>query len=215
MKKKQETARPGKAKGDRQYNSRTIAIAKVLYVDECKTLEQISDHFGGKPSKSTIEKWAKDRDREGKDWNDYRYEKAQELYRNLAPSERVRILHQKLDEVLSQKVGDPGKFADAVKKITSAITEIIDPRMNLPVIFQALDDLVGYVERTQGRSEKELRFWFAEVLKGFMIEVRNRIDGIPAPIASDGPPRGSEPIPQKPGISRTEAVQNDPERGSR
>jgi hypothetical protein len=46
----------GKQKGDNRYNSRTMAIAKVLYVDECKTLEQISNHFGGKPAKSTIEK---------------------------------------------------------------------------------------------------------------------------------------------------------------
>jgi len=180
----------GKSKGDNRYNSRTMAIAKVLYVDECKTLEQISDHFGGRPAKSTIETWGKIRDREGKSWEDYRYEKSEELYRNLAPSERTRLLYRKLDELLMQKMKDPGRFALAVKQLTSAITEIIDPRMNLPVIFQTLDDLIGYVERTKGRSDKEWRFSFSEVLKGFTAEVRMRVEGISAPIGSEGPERG-------------------------
>jgi hypothetical protein len=114
-----------------------------------------------------------------------------------------------------QKMTDPGRFALAVKQLTSAITEIIDPRMNLPVIFQTLDDLIGYVERTQGRTDKDLRFWFSEILKGFTAEVRMRVEGIPAPIGTEGPRSGSEPVRGNSRIRKEEAVQNDPERHCR
>lgn len=208
--KEAETAKPEKNKG--RFTGKTKMQCRVYFVDERMTIEQTSERMGGKPSKSCISIWAKKRDRNGKNWYDYRYEKDEELYRALSPNERALQIHRRLDELLNSKMGDPGKFARAIRQMTSSINEIVDPRMNLPVIFQTMDDLLGHVERLHKDASQECKAFLAEVFRTFSREVRERIEGlIPDPPAGSGENGAGAPA-RNTLNSYKEPVQNDSER---
>jgi hypothetical protein len=171
-----------------RFSDTIFAQAKVFYVDQHRTLEWISDYFGGHPSKSAIAGWAKTRDRDGKNWDDYRYEKGEMLYRNIAPSERTKSIYLRLDEMMGKRMDDPGRFALALQRMTNAINEIVDPRMNLPVIVQTLEDLIAHVEYKHKTAPREYRMWFVDVIRTFKTELRDRLEGIPVASSEFGVP---------------------------
>lgn len=167
------------------YDYKIKATAKVIFM-EGHTVEQVSEKLRGVdgkgPGKSAVQKWARVKetqpDKREMDWYAQRDEIQKALYERLSPKGRVRKLEEKFDQVLQMNVlQEPGKFADAVKKISATMVDITDPSMNLPVILGVVEDLLSRADQAADAPDC-CREFFANTLEKYWESVKARVEGI-------------------------------------
>lgn len=167
------------------YDYKIKAMAKVFFM-EGHTVEHVSGKLRGTdgkgPGKSAVQKWARVKevmpDKRVMDWYEQRDEKQKSLYERLTPKNRIRKLEEKFDQILEMNVlQEPGKFADAVKKISATMTDITDPSMNLPVILGVVEDLLSRAEQAPDVPDC-CRDFFAGTLEKYWESVKARVEGV-------------------------------------
>lgn len=159
-----------------RYDAKTKLQCRALFVEVAgrKSPKEISEVFNGEPSKAQILNWAKEPDADGKTWYDYQKEADDFYYAQITPAERARKIETLINKILESD-GAPGAIGDSIQKLVNSQRVIIDPRLQLGTIFQALADYIEHVETKYKTAPKEYYLFVAETLKSFRDEVKERI----------------------------------------
>lgn len=158
-----------------RYDIKTKLKCRAMFVevDGRKTPQQISDALNGTPSKAQVLNWAKETDDDGLTWYDYQRQADEQFYAQITPAERARKIEAKINALLVSGES-AGALGDAIQKLAKSYQIFVDPRLQYGVIFQTLDDLMTHVETKFISATVENRVFFADVLRSFRNEVKER-----------------------------------------
>lgn len=152
----------------------TYAEAKRLLVFEGKTPREVSEELGGSPSASTVWRWAKHVDADGKSWLDLQREHRDEQYRANSPARIAADVQDLIEQLRADRGLDPVKKADALAKLTASLTKLTRPEHQLPAMYHMLEELVKHVRRHYpALFSKEL----LEMVRDFKNVLRQRVEG--------------------------------------
>jgi len=155
------------------YTTATKNEAKLLYIEKEMTFNGISNYFGGKPSKQTIKNWSDKKDKYGKTWGDYRAERAEHKYVELSPQNMASKILEKLWSLLNDPAIDPGKLPDALAKMQKGLKDLTDPKYQIPVMYQMLQDYILYCKKQHHELVTEE---FLESVRAYKNHIRARLD---------------------------------------
>ena len=176
-------------KNRKPFGPKVKALARVLIIDEgmnaLATEKQLKEMLGEKnaPGKSTLLNWAHKPDKDGKTWMDIQAERIEEIALSMSPKAVANAIFHKFKIMLADKDQSLGSFSDGVWKAVKSITGLLDPRLNFPVIYQTLDDMIAFAESDKYKNiPKEHILFMANFLSDFRDFIRDRMmDGEEAP----------------------------------
>lgn len=149
------------------------AEAKRLIVIEQLTPAKAAERIP--PAESTIAMWARQEDADGKDWYQLRKERAERLYKNTSPQSMARKLLERIDKLLDEGSLSPSE-ADALSKYTKVMRSIAEPKYQVSVMYQFLEELITFLKT----SHPDLFTPdMADALRDFRTQLRDRL-GEPA-----------------------------------
>lgn len=141
------------------YKPEIVATAKAMFVQEGKSALQIAEALSG-PTHQTISNWARqNRAKKGeplRNWITEREEHINALYVKLSPKQQAQKFLDKIDRLLAKPTEDfDTKDADALSKLHKAMQDILDDKYQLPMMFQVLGDLIGFLKLHYGELVTE------------------------------------------------------------
>lgn len=119
--------------------------AKRLFVEQAKSCEDICVLIGGAIAVSTLYKYAKTPDDDGRTWYDLRIEYRDQLYQEASPQHVAQKLIEKINELLNADDFDT-KSADAIAKLQRSLDRILDSSYQIPVMYGMLSDFVVFAK---------------------------------------------------------------------
>ena len=151
------------------YKAATYNLAKQIFVEEGKTPRDIADHFGNKPTHSTVGRWAKAPDRNGKSWYDYRDEYRNNQYEQLSTQDMVQKIFNEIRRALNADKVD----ADQLVKLTKSLERLAEPKFHIHIMFQMLTELLDFIKaHYQDLATEQM----ASAIGDFKNHLRNRLE---------------------------------------
>lgn len=159
----------GKSYGPIIYNR-----CKKQFVEENESPEIIAEDLKGKPSVATIRKWAKTKDRSGKDWYNYRENFKEQQYDAISPERLEKKLMDRIYTIASDEKLD-SKGGDLLSKILKALKEVTDPSYQVHVMFAMLKEFIDHLKKYYpDLVTKEL----LESIRSYKDYKRSKLEGI-------------------------------------
>jgi hypothetical protein len=153
----------------------TVKIqARIMFIEQGMKIEDISKHLGGQPCTSTIGNWTNEKDKEGKTWKDHRQVHLDNMYLQMSPGAMADNIFDRIKKMLLDKDMDSSKFADALHKMNLSIAGIVDPKLQIPVMYQLLEDQVEFARLHYPDFFKDD---FREFVIAFKNHIRARLEG--------------------------------------
>jgi hypothetical protein len=128
-----------------KFSNEEYNICKRMFIEENMSPKSISEEMGGKPAETTLQNWAKKKDRKGKTWFDYRDKYRADSYEQASPEAMARKILDRINVILS-KTDFTTKDADALAKLQKALEKITDPRYQIPVMFDMLTEFTLFMK---------------------------------------------------------------------
>lgn len=155
----------------KHYDSGIRIEARRLFVQEEKEPHEIARIFKHRPSANTIMKWAKEKNKDGKDWFDQRREWEENEYEKISPRNIAGKILGRIDQILSKdKFGS--KDADALAKLQKNLEKITDVRYQIPVMYQLLTEFMSFLKL---HHRDLITPSLVEGFKDFRTEIRKKL----------------------------------------
>ncbi len=147
-----------------KYSREIINNCRTLYTDHQMTPAAISEKMGGRPSESTIKKWAAD-----ENW--FLDVKSPE---EISPRAIAAKILKKISFLLEKENNEfTVKDAEAIARFQKALERITDIKYQLPVMYQMLTDLLIHIreEHPEVYSDKLIT-----AIRHFKEKMKNRLN---------------------------------------
>ncbi len=149
--------------------------AKHLFLEKEMNPRRIARELGWPedgPAPQSIYRWSKKKDENGKSWCDLRKENSNVKYLEMSPQNMATLILKKIHALLQNTDMDDAKLADALLKMQKIMSQLLDPDLQIPVMYKVLEDYVLYCKKHHTEMVTED---FLESLRGFKNHVRARI----------------------------------------
>lgn len=158
----------------KRYHLDTRLEARRLYVREGKSEVDIAKNFDNKPNATTVRNWIKEKNPEGKSWEDERREYENDQYEKISPKNIASKILKRIEHILDKEKFN-NKDADALAKLQKTLSQLVETKYQIPAMYQMLTDFMIYL-KSQSEYQKLITAELIEAVKDFRTEIRKKLE---------------------------------------